>query len=158
MPFNLYSNNGHNKVGGHISKNVAKIANNWFKISRAATFGQSLGGNNLAITWPILTFDHTKMINSLRRVQWWKDLSSFRSDFGFLSHFLPGWWYLPCLSPQTHRSKSMSQKIGHHIHGASENFKFLAQVKHVFGMSAEEPREGKVREMGIEIQFYTLTL
>ena len=70
MPINLYSNHGHNNVGGHISKNVAKIANNCFKISRAATFGQSLGGHNLAIFYPILTFDHTKMISLLRRVQW----------------------------------------------------------------------------------------
>ena len=88
---NLYSHKGHNKLGGHISKNVAKIATNWLKISRAATFGQSLGGHNLAISYPILTFDHTKMISSLRRVQRRKDLSyiSFCSDFGFLSHFLP---------------------------------------------------------------------
>ena len=48
---NLYSNKGnkgHNKLGGHISKNVAKIATNWLKISRAATFGQSLGGHFLS--------------------------------------------------------------------------------------------------------------
>ena len=49
MPANLYSNEGHNKLGGRISKNVAKIATNWLKINRAATFGQSLGGHNLAI-------------------------------------------------------------------------------------------------------------
>ena len=91
MPINLYSSDGHNKLGGRISKNVAKTATNWLKISRAATFGQSLGGHNLVIFYPILTFDHTKMISSSRRVQWWNDLSStsFRSDFVFLSHFLP---------------------------------------------------------------------
>ena len=67
------------------------MATNWLKISRAATLGQSLDGHNLVIFHPILTFDHTKMISSSRRVQWCKDLSSisFRSDFGFLSHFLP---------------------------------------------------------------------
>ena len=91
MPINLHSIDGQNKPGGRISKNVAKIATNWLKMSRAAAFGQSLGGHNLVIFYPILTFDHTKMISSSRRVQWWKDLSSisFRSDFGFLSHFLP---------------------------------------------------------------------
>ena len=62
MPNNHYSNNGHNKLRGHISKNVAKIATNCLKISCAVTFGQSLGGHNLAIFYPILTFDHTKMI------------------------------------------------------------------------------------------------
>ena len=82
MPINLYSNNEHNKLRGHISKNVAKIATNWLKISHAATFGQSLGGHNLTIFYPILTFDHAKMISSLRLVQ-------FRSYFGFLSLFLP---------------------------------------------------------------------
>ena len=51
------------------------MATNWPKISRAATFGQSLGGHNLVIFHPILTFDPTKMISSLRRVEWWKDRS-----------------------------------------------------------------------------------
>ena len=91
MPINIHSNDGQNKLGGLISKNVAKIATNWLKISRAAAFGQSLGVHNLVIVYPILTFDHTKMISSSSRVQWWKDISSisFRSDLGFLSHFLP---------------------------------------------------------------------
>ena len=83
---NLYSNKGHNKLGGHISKNVAKIATNWLKISRASTFGQSLGGHNLAIFYPILTLDHTKMISSLRRVQ---KLHLIPFRFYFFSHFLP---------------------------------------------------------------------
>ena len=55
----------------------------------------------VAITWspyiiiynPIWKNDHTKMISSSRRIEWWKDLSfkfiSFRCDFGILSHFLP---------------------------------------------------------------------
>ena len=70
---------------------MAKIATNWLKISRAATFGHSLGGHNLAIFHPILTFDHAKMISSSRGIEWRKDLSSisFRLDFGILSHFLP---------------------------------------------------------------------
>ena len=70
---------------------MAKIATNWLKMSRVATFGQSLGGHNLVIFHPILTFDHTKMISSSRGIEWWKDLSSisFRLDFRILSHFLP---------------------------------------------------------------------
>ena len=58
MPNNLQSNNGHNKLRAHISKNVAKIATNCLKSSRAATFGQSLGGHNLAIFirfWRLIT-------------------------------------------------------------------------------------------------------
>ena len=49
MPINLHSTEGQNKLRGRISKNVAKIATNWFKISRTATFGPSLGGHNLVI-------------------------------------------------------------------------------------------------------------
>ena len=114
---NIYCNKWHNKLGGHISKKVDKIATNWLKISRTATFGQSLGGHNLAIFYPILTFYHTKMISSI----------SFRSDFGFFEPLFatcghighigradpkvpPGCRYLPCLSPKTYCSKSMSQK------------------------------------------------
>ena len=63
MPINIHSNDGQKKLGGRISKNVAKIATNWLKFSRAATFGQSLDGHNLVIFYPILTFDHTKMIS-----------------------------------------------------------------------------------------------
>ena len=62
MPVNLYSTEGQNKLGGHISKNVAKIATNWLKISRAATFGPFLGGHNLVI---FIRFD----VISSRRVQ-----------------------------------------------------------------------------------------
>ena len=49
MPINLHSIDGQNKLRGRISKNVAKIATNWLKMSRAAAFGQSLGGHNLVI-------------------------------------------------------------------------------------------------------------
>ena len=115
MPINLYSIKGHNKVEGHISKNVAKIANNWFEISRADTFYQSLGGHNLAIFYPILTFDHTKIIFLISFRFWF-----FEPPFATCGHMAhigrtdpkvpPGCRYLPCLSPQTHRSKSMSQK------------------------------------------------
>ena len=34
---------------------MAKITTNCLKISRTATFGQSSGGHNLAIFYPILT-------------------------------------------------------------------------------------------------------
>ena len=107
---NLYGKKGHNKLGGHISKNVAKIATNWLKISSTATFGQSLGGHNLAIFYPILTTPK------------WLHLIPFRFWFfeplfatcGYIGRadpkVPPGCRYLPCLSPQTHCSKSMSQK------------------------------------------------
>ena len=91
LPITLHSYDGQNKYYVSIFKNVAKIATNWLKMSRAATFGHSLGGHNLVIFHPILTFDHTKMMSSSRGIEWWKDLSSisFRLDFGILSHFLP---------------------------------------------------------------------
>ena len=47
MPINLHSTEVQNKLGGSISKNVAKIATNWLKISRAATFCHLW----VAITW-----------------------------------------------------------------------------------------------------------
>ena len=55
MPINLHGTEVQNKLGGSISKNVAKIATNWLKISRAATFCPSLGGHNLVIFYPFLT-------------------------------------------------------------------------------------------------------
>ena len=87
----LDRNDGQNKLEVYISKNMARMANKWLKISSAATFGQSLSGHNSTIFYPIWTFDHTKMISSSRRVEWWKDLSyiSFRLEFDILSHFLP---------------------------------------------------------------------
>ena len=95
MPLNLYINNGHDKLGGHISKNVAKIATNWLKISRAATFG------HLAIFYPILTF----------RFWFFEPLFATCGHIGRADPKVPpGCRYLPCLSPQTHCSKSMSQK------------------------------------------------
>ena len=67
------------------------MAKKWLKNGRAATFGQSWDGHNLAILHPIWTFDPTKMISSSRRIDWCKDLSSisFRLDFCFYGHFLP---------------------------------------------------------------------
>ena len=47
MPINIHSNDGQKKLGGRISKNVAKIATNWLKFSRAATFANLW----VAITW-----------------------------------------------------------------------------------------------------------
>ena len=53
LPTTLDRNDGQNKLEVCISKNMAKMANKWLKISRAATFGQSLGGHNLVIFHPI---------------------------------------------------------------------------------------------------------
>ena len=70
LPITLDRNDGQNKLEGCISKNMAKMAKKWLKISRAATFGQSWDGHNLVILHPIWTFDPTKMISSSRRVEW----------------------------------------------------------------------------------------
>ena len=90
LPITLDRNDGQNKLEGCISKNMAKMAKKWLKISRAATFGQSWDGHNLVILHPIWTFDPTKMISSSRRIDWLKDLSSisFCLDFCF-GHLLP---------------------------------------------------------------------
>ena len=48
----LDRNDGQNKLEDCISKNMAKMAKKWLKISRAATFGQTwFLGWPLAITW-----------------------------------------------------------------------------------------------------------
>ena len=61
-------NNGQNKYEVHISKNVAKMA----------------------ILWPKIGQRHTKMTNSLRRIEWNKKLSSISLllYIGFLAPFL----------------------------------------------------------------------
>ena len=83
MPHNLYSNDGHNKLRGHISKNVAKITTNCLKISRAAI----LANLWVAITWPF--FIRFWRLTTPKWSTHWDESISFRSDFGFLSHFLP---------------------------------------------------------------------
>ena len=86
MPLNLHSTDWQKKLGGHISKNVAKFATNWLKISCAATFGPSLAGHNLVIfirfwrsTTPKWSTHRDESNSSI----------SFLSDFSFSSHFLP---------------------------------------------------------------------
>ena len=48
------------------------MAIKWPKMAvrRAATFGQTSGGHNLVILYPIWTNDHTKMISSSRGIEW----------------------------------------------------------------------------------------
>ena len=53
LPTTIDGNDGQNKLEVCISKNMAKMANKRLKISRAATFGHSLGGHNLFIFHPI---------------------------------------------------------------------------------------------------------
>ena len=71
LPITLHSYDGQNKYQVSIFKNVAKIATNWLKMSRAATFGQSLSGHNLVIFHPILTNEGTKSKMILSRgIDW----------------------------------------------------------------------------------------
>ena len=106
LPIILTSYDGQTKLKPCNSKNVANMPINWPKISRAATFGQSLGGHNFVIFHPILTIKYTKMISSSRRIEWWKDLSSisFRLDFHIFSHFLPpvATWTKVAIGSQNH--------------------------------------------------------
>ena len=83
-------NNGKNKYKVHISKNVAKMAILWPKIGQRHFGARASHGHNLAIFHPILTNEHTKMTNSLRRIEWNKKLSSISLllYIGFLAPFL----------------------------------------------------------------------
>ena len=83
-------NNGQNKFEVHISKNVAKMAILWPKIGQRHFGACASHGHNLAIFHPILTNEHTKMTNSLRRIEWNKKLSSISLllYIGFLAPFL----------------------------------------------------------------------
>ena len=83
-------NNGQNKFEVHISKNVAKMAISWPKIGQRHFGAGASYGHNLAIFHPILTNEHTKMTNSLRRIEWNKKLSSISLFLyiGFLAPFL----------------------------------------------------------------------
>ena len=69
-------NNGQNKFEVHISKNVAKMAILWPKLGQRHFGARASHGHNLAIFYPILTNEHTKMTSSLRRIEWNKILSS----------------------------------------------------------------------------------
>ena len=62
-------NNGQNKFKVHISKNVAEMAILWPKIGQRHFGARASHGHNLAIFHPILTNEHTKMTNSLRRIE-----------------------------------------------------------------------------------------
>ena len=88
---NINVNHGQNKFEFHISKRMAKIANFQPKIGQCGTLAPTLNGYNSAIFYQISTSesDHTKMINSWRRIEWCTKLSSitFRIGFG-LTHFL----------------------------------------------------------------------
>ena len=83
-------NNGQNKFEVHISKNVAKMAILWPKIGQRHFGARASHGHHLAIFHPILTNEHTKMTNSLRRIEWNKKLSSISLllYIGFLAPFL----------------------------------------------------------------------
>ena len=63
-------NNGQNKFEVHISNNVAKMAILWPKIGQRHFGARASHGHNLAIFHPILTNEHTKMTNLLRRIEW----------------------------------------------------------------------------------------
>ena len=69
-------NNGQNKFEVHISKNVAKMAILWPKIGQRHFGARASHGHNLAIFHQILTNEHSKMTNSLRRIEWNTILSS----------------------------------------------------------------------------------
>ena len=83
-------NKGQNKYEVNISKNVAKMAILWPKIGQRHFGARPSHGHNLAIFHPILTNEHTKMTNSLRRIEWNKKLSSISLLFiyWFLALFL----------------------------------------------------------------------
>ena len=61
LSLNINENDEQNKFEVHISKNEAKMVN--FQ-PKDATFAPTLSGNNSAIFYPILTFDHTKITSS----------------------------------------------------------------------------------------------
>ena len=67
---------------------MAKMSNFRPKIGQDATFAPTLIGHNSAIFYPILTFDHTKMISSARKIPLKAQLYLNLLDFGFLVHFL----------------------------------------------------------------------
>ena len=58
-----------NKFEVHISKNVAKMANFRPKVGQDAMFAPTYNGHNSIIFYPLLTFDHTKMTSSARRIE-----------------------------------------------------------------------------------------
>ena len=80
-------NNGQNKFEVHISKNVAKMAILWPKIGQRHFGARASHGHNLAIFHQILTNEHTKMTNSLRRIEW-NQIQSSISLFDILVFWL----------------------------------------------------------------------
>ena len=70
MDFN--ENNGQNKFEVHALQSVAKMNNYLPKMGQDATFARTLKGHNSVIFHPILTFDHTKLINSSRQIEFFK--------------------------------------------------------------------------------------
>ena len=65
-----------NKFEVYISKTEAKMAILWPKIGQRHFGARASHGHNLAIFHQILTNEHTKMTNSLRRIEWNKIQSS----------------------------------------------------------------------------------
>ena len=92
LPLNINENDGRNKLGVHISKNVAEMANFRPKKGQDATFAPTLNRHNSAIFHPILTSDHTKMTSSARQIECRLKLSSISEfkllRFCFLVYFL----------------------------------------------------------------------
>ena len=78
------------KLGLYIKVNLAKMAILWPKIGQRHFGARASHGHNLAIFHPILTNQHTKMTNSLRRIEWNKKLRSISLllYIGFLAPFL----------------------------------------------------------------------
>ena len=67
LPININRNDGQIRFEVHIFKNVAKMTNYLPKMDQDTTFVQTLNSHNSVIFHPILTLDHTKMINSSRQ-------------------------------------------------------------------------------------------
>ena len=63
LPPNINVNDRQNKFEVHISKNIAKN-------SQGATFATTLNGHYSTMFHPILTLDTTKMISSLKQIEW----------------------------------------------------------------------------------------
>ena len=117
MPINLHSTEKQNKLGGRISKNVAKISTNWLKLAMRP----SLARHNLVFDFR--PHQNDQLIETSQIVKRYKlyiipfIFWIFEPLFATCDHIWradlkvpPGCRNLPRLSPQTHCSKTMSQK------------------------------------------------